>query len=96
MKTMLMTFLIFLIPLFSSSALISVMDRKMSQCKLSVEKVRIKRNIQLLIDAGVKREDIRCISHRGVCRVPYRWGVPGMYSVTYACQRHNFLFHPGI
>ena len=43
------------------------MDRKMAQCKLTVEQLRKKRNIQLLLSSGVSPQNMRCHSHNGVC-----------------------------
>ena len=45
----------------------SPLDRKMAQCKSDIEQVRIKRNKQLLLAAGVKEENIECFSHRRGC-----------------------------
>lgn len=42
-------------------------DRKMAQCKLTVEQLREKRNIQLLLSSGVSPQNVRCHSHYGVC-----------------------------
>lgn len=45
----------------------SSMDREMAQCKLEVEQVRMRRNRQLLTEAGVDRNNIECFSHYKVC-----------------------------
>ena len=42
-------------------------DRDMIRCKLSIEQVRIKRNKQNLIDAGVNPDNINCFSHSIHC-----------------------------
>ena len=40
----------------------STMDEQMAQCKGDVERVRIQRNRQLLIEAGVNPQNIKCLS----------------------------------
>ena len=45
------------------------MDRQMQQCKLDIEQVRMQRNRQALIDAGVAPENIDCFSHPTMCMV---------------------------
>lgn len=44
----------------------SPMDRQMAQCKVDIEQVRIQRNRQKLLDAGVDAGNIECFSHRTV------------------------------
>ena len=45
------------------------MDRDMEQCKLDIEGVRMQKNRQALIDAGVAPENIVCFSHPTICAV---------------------------
>ena len=64
MKTILMASLLF----FSHVSFTAPnMDEQMAQCKIDIERVRIQRNRQLLIEAGVNPQNIECLSHPMLC-----------------------------